>query len=173
MSIHIWTFVMFLLLCCLCYRNDLYPRWQLLRSSSPPLWSMMMRVLVSSATRTWTIMTPAVSAVGIVSILTYVYIPSLPPSLLPPPTHTHTDTYTHRHMSKHTAQYNYSTTKFISSSLVKKNLFASTCCILVVILSGCKTCYDNQSILPSKTTSGNLPGTRYFLVVVWFQIHIP
>ena len=87
-------------------------------------------------------------------------------------THTHTDTYTHRHMSKHTAQYNYSTTKFISSSLVKK-LFASTCCILVVILSGCKTWYDNQSELPSKTTSGNLPGTRYFLVVVWFLIHIP
>ena len=137
MSIHIWIFVMFLLLCCLCYRNDLYPRWQLLRSSSPPLWSMMTRVLVSSATRTWTIMTPAVSAVVIVSILTYVYTSPIPS---PPPhtQHTHTDTYTHRHMSKHTAQYNYSTTKFISSSLVKK-LFASTCCILVVILSGCKT----------------------------------
>ena len=145
---------MFLLLCCLCCRNDLYPRWQLPRSSSPPLWSMMMRVLVSSAMRTWTIMTPAVLAVVIVSILTYVYI--------------HTDTYTHRHMSKHIAQYNYSTTKFISSSLVKK-LFASTCCILVVILSGCKTWYDNQSILPSKTTSGNLLRTRYFLVVVCFR----
>ena len=131
---------MFLLLCYLCCRNDLYPRWQLPRSSSPPLWSMMMRVLVSSAMRTWMIMTPAVSAVVIVSILTYVYIPSLslPPPPPPPHTHTHTDTYTHRHMSKHTAQYNYSTTKFISSSLVK-TLFASTCCILVVILSGCKT----------------------------------
>ena len=71
---------------------------------------------------------------------TDVRIHPLPPPPPPPHTHTHThtDTYTHRHMSKHTAQYNYSTTKLISSSLVKQ-LFASTCCILVVILSGCKT----------------------------------
>ena len=70
-----------------------------------------------------------------------------PPS--PPHTHTHRYIYTYTHMSKHTAQYNYSTTKFISSSLVKI-LFVSTCYILVVILSGCKTWYDNQSIYTSQ-----------------------
>ena len=143
---------------CLCYRNDLYPRWQLHRSSSPPLWSMMTRVLVSSAMRTWTIMTPAVSAVVIVSTLMYVYTHNTHTH-----THTHTNTYTHRCTPKtqpgECLECTYSTTKLISSCPVKKNdciSFACTCCLpnlMVAILSGYKTWFNNGSVFRRKTTS--------------------